>query len=295
MKRFAPADARIERGRPRFNGLPYLLVGPGAAFVGAFTLLSLVYTVFASFTNWDIGRPKWSFIGFGNFVRAAADPLMISSLKASLLFVASVVFLSVVIGFIIAVALNRQFHGRATMRALVVVPWVISELATGVFWSLLLRTDGILGQALGGPLNSAGGAMTSLILVEVWRSVGFVTVMVLASLQSIDRSLYEAARVDGASRGRMTWSITIPMVTPSLVIAAILLTVGNFNLVTIIIALTGGGPISAPTTTALYMYQQSFQYFHIGYGATIAIVMSVVNVVAMLVFMAIQRNVGMKQ
>jgi ABC-type sugar transport system permease subunit len=274
--------------------LPYLLVGPGAIFVGAFTLLSLAYTVFASFTDWDIGRPKWNFIGFGNFVRAALDPLMISSLLASLVFVISVVFISVVVGFIIAVALNRKFGGQSSMRALVVVPWVISELATGVFWSLLLRTDGILGQVFGGPLNTANGAMISLILVEVWRSVGFVTVMMLASLQSIDQSLYEAAKVDGASRARMTWSITVPMVTPSLVTAAILLMVGNFNLVTIIIALTGGGPISATTTTALYMYQQSFVYFHIGYGATIAIVMSVVNVLFMIVFMWIQRNVGVK-
>lgn len=281
-------------GGLRPGALPYLLVGPGVMFVGAFTLLALAYTVFASFTDWDIGKPKWNFIGFGNFVRAALDPLMISSLAASLVFVGSVVFLSVVVGFTIAVALNRKFPGQSTLRALVVVPWVISELATGVFWSLLLRTDGILGQALGGPLNSANGAMISLILVETWRSVGFVTVMVLASLQSIDQSLYEAAKVDGASRFRMTWSITIPLVTPSLVTAAILLMVGNFNLVTIIIALTGGGPISATTTTALYMYQQSFVYFHIGYGATIAIVMSVVNVLAMMVFMAIQKNVGVR-
>jgi multiple sugar transport system permease protein len=281
-------------GGIRPGALPYLLVGPGAVFVGAFTLLALAYTVFASFTDWDIGKPKWNFIGFGNFVRAALDPLMLSSLAASLVFVGSVVFLSVVVGFAIAVALNRKFRGRSTMRALVVVPWVISELATGVFWSLLLRTDGILGQALGGPLNSANGAMISLILVETWRSVGFVTVMVLASLQSIDQSLYEAAKVDGASRFRITWSITVPLVTPSLVTAAILLMVGNFNLVTIIIALTGGGPISATTTTALYMYQQSFVYFHIGYGATIAIVMSVVNVLAMMVFMAIQKNVGVR-
>ena len=251
--------------------------------------------MFASFTNWHIGRPQWSFIGFGNYLRAAADPLMISSLVASLVFVTSVVAISVSAGFVIAVALNRKFRGRAAMRGLVVVPWVISELATGVFWSLLLRTDGPLGQLFNGPLNSATGAMVALILVEVWRSVGFVTVMTLASLQSIDPSLYEAAKVDGAGRLRTTWSITLPLVTPTLVIASILLMIGNFNLVTIIIALTGGGPISATTTTALYMYQQSFVYFHIGYGATIAIVMSVINVLAMLVFIFIQRNVGMRQ
>lgn len=284
----------LSGGGVRPGALPYLLVGPGAVLVGAFTVLALAYTLFASFTDWDIGKPTWNFIGLGNYIRASLDPLMISSLIASAVFVISVVALSVIIGFTIAVALNRNFRGQAAMRALVVVPWVISELATGVFWSLLLRTDGVLGQVFGGPLNSATGAMICLILVEVWRSIGFVTVMVLASLQSIDLSLYEAAKVDGASRFRTTWSITIPLVTPSLVTAAILLTVGNFNLVTMIIALTGGGPISATTTTALYMYQQSFTYFHIGYGATIAMFMSAINVFVMLVFMFVQRNVGMK-
>lgn len=275
--------------------LPYALLTPGLLIVGAFTVLALSFTVFASFTDWDIGKPQWKFIGFGNFVRAAADPLMISSLVAAFVFVVSVVALSVATGFIIAVGLNRKFRAQGFMRGVVVVPWVISELATGVFWSLLLNTDGILGSPLGGPLNAAWSAMIALILVEVWRSVGFVTVMVLASLQTVDQSLYEAAKVDGASRFRMTWSITIPLVAPSLVIASILLMIGNFNLVTMIIALTGGGPISATTTTALYMYQQSFVYFHIGYGSSIAVVMSIINVVAMLIFMLVQRNVGMKQ
>lgn len=295
MTQQAAARTAIRRRGIHPGLLPYLLIAPGAVVVGAFSIAALSYTLFASFTDWDIGKTGWNFVGIGNYLRAAADPLMRSSVLASFIFVTSVVALSVLIGFILAVALNRTFAGRGVMRALVVVPWVISELATGVFWSLLLRTDGILGQAFNGPLNSASGAMISLILVEVWRSVGFTTVMVLASLQSIDQSLYEAAKVDGASRFRQVWSITIPLVTPSLVIAAILLMVGNFNLVTIIIALTGGGPISATTTTALYMYQQSFVYFHIGFGATIAMVMTAVNVVAMLIFMAIQRNVGMRQ
>lgn len=284
----------LSGGGVRLGALPYLLVAPGAVLVGIFTVLALLYTLVASFTDWDIGKVKVNFIGLSNYVRALADPLMISSLVAAGVFVASVVALSVVIGFIIAMGLNRAFRGQATMRALVVVPWVISELATGVFWSLLLRTDGVLGQIFGGPLNSAWSAMLWLILVETWRSVGFVTVMMLASLQSIDPSLYEAAKVDGASRWRTTWSITIPLVIPSLVIASILLSIGNFNLVTMIIALTGGGPITATTTTALYMYQQSFTYFHIGYGATIAMFMSAVNVLVMLVFIWVQRNVGMK-
>ena len=286
----APLAPRRRHSGP--GALPYLLVAPGALVVGAFTVIALLFTVIASFTNWDVARMKWGFIGVGNFVRATADPALIASLIASFTFVCAVVVLSVVIGFILAVALNRKFAGRTLLRGMVVVPWVISELATGVFWSLLLSTDGLLGQAFGAPLNSANGAMVSLILVEVWRSVGFVTVMVLASLQSIDKTLYEAARIDGAGSARMTWSITVPLVSPALLIAAILLTIGNFNLVTMIIGLTGGGPISATTTTALYMYQQSFVYFHLGYGASIAVVMSILNVIAMGVFIAIQRRLG---
>jgi ABC-type sugar transport system permease subunit len=275
--------------------LPYLLLTPGLLVVGAFTVLALTFTVVASFTDWDIGKMGVRFIGINNYLRLTADPLMISSLVAALVFVVSVVALSVIIGFIVAVGLNRKFRAQGFMRGVVVVPWVISELATGVFWSLLLATDGILGKPLGGPMNTAWSAMVALILVEVWRSVGFVTVMTLASLQTVDQSLYEAAKVDGASRFRMTWSITIPLVAPGLVVASILLMIGNFNLVTMIIALTGGGPISATTTTALYMYQQSFVYFHIGYGSSIAVVMSVINVAAMLIFMLVQRNVGMRQ
>jgi ABC-type sugar transport system permease subunit len=288
-------NREASRSGPAAGVLPYLLLLPGLLIVGAFTVMTLTYTAVVSFTNLDFGELDWQFIGFGNYVRASVDPLMISSLLASLVFVSSVVILSVALGFIIAVGLNRKFAAQGFMRGVVVVPWVISELATGVFWSLLLATDGLLGSLLGGPLNTAWGAMVSLILVEVWRSVGFVTVMVLASLQTVDQTLYEAARVDGATRTRMLRSITIPLVTPSLVIASILLTIGNFNLVTVIIALTGGGPITATTTTALYMYQQSFIYFHIGYGSAIAIVMSILNVSAMLLFMFVQRNVGMRQ
>lgn len=288
-------DREAGRTGPAAGALPYLLLTPGLLMVGAFTVMTLGYTAAVSFTNLDFGELDWQFIGFGNYVRAWVDPLMIASLLASLVFVSSVVVLSVALGFIIAVGLNRRFPGQGVMRGMVVVPWVISELATGVFWSLLLATDGVLGRLLGGPLNTAWGAMVALVLVEVWRSVGFVTVMVLASLQTVDQTLYEAARVDGATRARMLRSITIPLVTPSLVIASILLTIGNFNLVTVIIALTGGGPITATTTTALYMYQQSFVYFHIGYGSAIAMVMSILNVLAMLLFMFVQKNVGMKQ
>jgi ABC-type sugar transport system permease subunit len=286
------ATGRMVVHKARFDPFPYLLLTPAALLVGAFTVLSLVFTGVASLTDWDISRRVTSFIGMANYVRAFADPDLIGAFLRSSVFVLSVTFLSGLVGFLLAVGVNRKFRGQAIVRALIVVPWVISELATGVFWMILLMPDAPLGGLLGGPLRTANGAMASLILVETWRSVGFAMVMILASLQSVDESLYEAARVDGASSWRQIWLITLPLVSPTILVVSILLMIGNFNLVTIIIAFTGGGPIDATTTTALYMYQHSFQYFHIGYGSSIAILMSVVNILAMGIFVLMQRGRG---
>lgn len=285
----------LVKRRRRVDPFPYLLLVPAVLLVGAFTVLSLLFTGISSLTDWDIGRRTISFIGLNNFSRALGDTEVVSSFVRSAVFVLSVVAVSTMAGFLLGVALNRRLKGRAVLRAIVVVPWVISELATGVFWMILLMPESPLGALTGGPLRSAGSAMLSLIFVESWRSVGFAMVMVLASLQSIDESLYEAARVDGASAWRQTWLITFPLISPTLLVVAILLMIGNFNLVTIIIALTGGGPIDATTTAALKMYQHSFQYFHIGYGSSIAILMSVVNVLAMGFFIWLQRGHGVRQ
>jgi ABC-type sugar transport system permease subunit len=288
----APGVEKAVRAGRRFDAFPYLLLTPATILVGSFTVLSLVFTLVASFTDWDVSRRVTSFIGFGNYARAFKDTDLIASFARSATFVMSVTFLSILIGFLLAVALNRNLPGRGIIRALVIVPWVISELATGVFWMILLQPDAPLGLIFGGPLRSASGAFVSLILVETWRSVGFAMVMTLAGLQAVDESLYEAAKVDGAGAWRSTWLITLPLVSPILLVVAILLMIGNFNLVTLILALTAGGPISATTTTALLMYQKSFQYFQIGYGASLSILMSIVNVVAMAGFILLQRGRG---
>jgi multiple sugar transport system permease protein len=278
--------------RPKLDLFPYALVAPAGLLVAGFTVLSLLFTGVASLTNWDVARRGISFIGVANYARAAGDAELIGSFIRSGVFVLSVTIISTVVGFLLAVAVNRKLRGQSALRALIVVPWVISELTTGVFWMILLMPDAPLGQLLGGPLRTGTGAMTALILVESWRSIGFAMVMVLASLQSIDESLYEAAKVDGAGGWRITWLITLPLVSPTLLIVAILLMIGNFNLVTIILALTGGGPIDATKTVALHMYQYSFQYFQIGYGSAIAILMSVVNIIAMGIFILLQRGRG---
>lgn len=288
----SPAATIRRRSRRRVDLYPYLLVLPAGLVVGAFTVLSLMFTGVASFTDWDIGRRVVSFIGFANYVRAMADPDLVAAFLRSSVFVLSVTFLSTLFGFLLAVAVNRRFRGQTAVRALIIIPWVVSELATGVFWMILLQPDAPVGLLTGGPLRTGSGAMAALIFVQTWRSIGFAMVMVLASLQSIDEALYEAAKVDGAPGWRVISLITFPLVSPTLLVISILLLIGNFNLVTMIMALTDGGPIDGTTTAALYMYQHSFLYFHIGYGSAIAILMSIVNVISMALFIFLQRGRG---
>ncbi len=129
---------------------PYLLVAPAAVLVGSFTILSLIFTGIISLTDWDVARRGISFIGFNNYVRAFFDEELTRSWARTIVFVLSVTVLSAMIGFLLAVAVNRKFQGQGIVRAMIVVPWVISELATGVFWMILLMPDAPLGAVTGG-------------------------------------------------------------------------------------------------------------------------------------------------
>ena len=300
VSRLAPPTTTPRRRRRR-NLAPYLLSAPASAFALFFTVFTLIYTVGASFTDWDLARQDTSFVGWENYRRALGDGLLWSALSASGLFVVGVVSLSIAAGFLIAVLLNNKFRGRTLVRVIVVLPWVLSEIATGVVARILLSGNGVISSTLASvgihfdPLANSAGAMLMLILVESWRSIGLVTVMALAGLQAIPPALYEAARLDGAGAFRIVRSIIFPLSRPTLLIAAILLAIGNFNLVTIIFALTGGGPLGATQTSAFYMYKQSFEYYALGYGSTVAVVMSVVNILAIVAFVYAQRERRVKQ
>ncbi len=291
-----PATSRAPRRPRRSRGqvlLPYVLILPGGLIVGAFVILAIVYTVRSSFTDWDASRLSTSWVGLDNYSALLKDPDFRASLVRAAVFVLGVILISLVSGFLIAVLLDAKFPGRTAVRMVVVAPWVLSEIAVGVVWSLVLAPEGIAQRLLShvgvdvNPLGGAHSAMVALVLVECWRSVGLVTVLILAGLQAVNPELYEAATIDGAGAVRRRLSITLPLVRPTIMVAAILLLIGNFNLVSIIFALTGGGPVDATSTTALYMYNESFKYFHFGYASAVAVTMSIINMIAMVIFMAV--------
>ncbi len=288
----------VTRGR-RVNWAPYLFIAPAAVLVMALSVLTTFYTLGVSFTDWAFNRPSVKIVGLDNFQKAFGDATFRDSLGHSVVFVAGVVIVSLCLGLACALALNERVKGRTAVRAVVITPWVLSEVVTGIMWSLLLgpsagvltiaaRSLGWNAQFLSTPTN----AMISLILVESWRSVGFVMLFVLAALQGIDPSLYEAAHVDGASRWQRFRFITLPLVTSTILVTMILLSIGNFNLVTIILSLTGGGPVRHTETAALFMWREAFTYFEPGYGASVAMIMTVINVAAAWVYIRVLGRRG---
>lgn len=276
------------RRRWRRAAAPYGLILPAALVVFVFTVVTFGFTFGASLTNWNLDRLGVSFVGLSNYRVALADPLFRSGVFLTMEFVLGVVIISVGGGCVLGLLLNIEFRGRALVRTVVIAPWVMSEIASGVMWVLILAPQGIVSRAaslLGvaeNPLGGAHSAMIWLILVESWRSVGLVTVLVLAALQGIDPVLYEAGRVEGASSWVLHRRITLPLIASTVLVSAMLLVIGNVNEVTMIFALTNGGPVTATQTLAFYMYQQSFSYYHLGYGSALAVVLCVINAGAML-------------
>ena len=290
----------VAASRPRrVNWTPYLFVAPATVLVLALSVLTTVYTLGVSFTDWAFNRPGVKIVGLANFQKAVSDAAFRDSLAHSAVFVAGVVIVSLAMGVACALALNERVRGRTAVRAVVITPWVLSEVVTGIMWSLLLGPSaGVLTTAARGIgwdpqfLSNPVNAMISLVLVESWRSIGFVMLFILAALQGIDRTMYEAAHVDGASRWQRFRFITLPLLMSTILVATILLSIGNFNLVTIILSLTGGGPVRHTETAALFMWREAFTYFEPGYGAAVAMIMTVLNVAAALIYIRVLGRRG---
>jgi ABC-type sugar transport system permease subunit len=264
--------------------LPYLLVAPAVLLVFALTIYPTVYVLLTSFTDWNLMRTVTKSVGPKNYVDLLADDLAVRALVNSAIFLVGSLALILVLGLALALALNEPVRFRTFFRSTVVLPWALTAVVVGVMWRWILLPDiGIVNYILSGlGINvsfflSPGLALATMIVVEVWRSTGYGMILVLAGLQGIDGTLYEAARIDGAGFWRALRHITLPLLVPTLLVATILLSIRSVNLIDIPLVVTGGGPARMTETLGLYMWKESFSFHHIGYGSAVAIVMLAIN------------------
>ena len=258
----------------------YLFILPQLAGVAVFVLLPVGMAIWYSLNDWNVFTGKQTFVGGENYAALADDPQLPKVLLATVIFSGGVVVVNITLGLLIAVLLNRRFRGVTLFRTLFFSPVVVSVVAWTLVWGFLLQDNGGINGLLGavgidGPnwLQHGNTAMVSVVITQVIRSVGVNMVLFLAALQGVPQELYEAARIDGASSRSVFARITLPLISPTVLLTVIVTVVGALQSFAQIAVLTGGGPELSTTVLVYYLFQQAFEFNDIGYGSTLALML----------------------
>lgn len=240
------------------------------------TLGPMIASLFIAFTEWDlIGSPNW--VGLANIQAMFDDTLVWQSLKVTTLYALFSVPLHIIFGMAIALLLNQEIKGLRFYRTAYYLPSVLSGVAVALLWRWLFSGEfGLFNAMLSyvgikGPswLGDPDWALPSLIFMSLW-GVGAGAIIYLAGLQGIPTDLYEAAQVDGAQGWSRFWNITLPMMTPVLFFQLVTGFINALQVFTQAFIMTNGGPNNATLFYLLYLYQNAFQYFRMGYGSALA-------------------------
>ncbi|MBM2623225.1 sugar ABC transporter permease [Actinoplanes sp. LDG1-06] len=258
----------------------YVFITPALLGALAFVFLPLVLVVWYSLHEWNVLADTFNFVGAENYRKLADDPNVPAVLRATAFFSIGLVVLNLALALLLAVLLNQKLRGTTVFRVLFFSPVVVSLLAWTIVWGFLLQDNGGLNgmlDAVGidGPnwLRSGGTAMVSVVIVQVFKNVGLNMVLFLAALQGVPVSLHEAARTDGAGPWRVFRSITLPLISPTILLTSIITVVGSLQVFAQISVLTQGGPGNSTTVLVYYLYQQAFQFHAFGYGATLSVLL----------------------
>lgn len=279
----APSSRRRRRGRLGRLLADYLFLVPALLFIAA-TMLYPVWTNLRmslhDVTVMTFLRGNALFVGLDNYRELVADPVFRQALGLSVLFTAGSLLFQFSIGFALALFFNRPFPGNATLRALLLLAWLLPTVVSGSLFRWMLDGDfGVINWALVslGLLDDGrywliepATALAGTILANVWVGIPFNMVLLLAGLQSISPTLYEAAGVDGATGWQRFWSLTVPLMRPVALSVLLLGLIYTFKVFDLIYVMTGGGPVDATTVLPIYTYKLTFGFFRFGEGAAAA-------------------------
>ena len=264
--------------------LAWAFVIPALATIVLIALFPLAWTLWESLHLHDLRMP-WlgkPFVGLGNYAEILGDGRFWAAMGHTLFFTLTTVALELLLGLFLALAMNQAFRGRGLVRAAVLVPWAIPTVVAALLWRFIFDSQAGIANAilldvgiLDEPLVwfiRATTAWVPIILADVWKTTPFVALLLLAGLQNIPADLYEAASVDGASRGWQLWHITLPLLKPAVLVALIFRTLDAFRVFDLIYVLTGGGPGTSTEPIALYTFNTLLQNLRFGYGSALSVV-----------------------
>lgn len=274
-----------------------LFLAPSLIALLAFSIGPMVGTVWVSLQEWNLIRSA-EFIGLENYRELWGDPDFRRALRNTMYYLVGYLPLVTAGGLGLAVLVNRRLRGIALFRAIYFLPVVTSWVVVALLWKWLLNpADGLVNWALGlvgidGPgwWTSRAWAMPSVILASAWKDLGFVMVILLAGLQGIDETLYEASRIDGAGPWRQLRSITLPLLTPSLLFVVVISMINGFQVFDQVWVMTDGGPAGSSTVVVEQIVKNTFSYGRAGYASAQSVVLFLVILAVTAIQMRLQRR-----
>jgi multiple sugar transport system permease protein len=256
--------------------LPYLLVSPYLVYVIVFVMFPVLFCFFLTFHKWNIIAPM-HFIGIDNYTRLFHDRLFWKAIGNTLKFLLLHIPLQLIVSLFLAQLLNQKIKAISFFRASFFMPVIVSGVVITILWQQLFGYDtGMINRMLAGIGLSKEGwlvnpdiAIYSIAIMATWKNVGLYVILFLVGLQTVPPQYYEAAKMEGATRWQQFYHITLPMINPTIFLVVILSTIGGFSLFIEPYIMTGGGPLNQTLSAVLYIYKQAFQYYNMGYSATL--------------------------
>lgn len=225
------------------------------------------------------------FIGLQNYITLITDSRFWAATSNTVLFTIISVALELILGMIMALLMNKKFKGTGLVRAAVLIPWALPTVVSALMWKFIYNDQfGVINDILIrlhimhqyiAWLGSPSSAMSAAIFADVWKTAPFMALLLLAGLQNISQDLYEAARVDGAGNVKQFFSITLPLLRPTILVALIFRTLDAFRVFDLIYVMTGGGPGNSTETLSIYAYKTLFRNLDFGVGSAIAVIIFV--------------------
>jgi len=281
---------------------PALFITPAFLVLFVILIYPLGYSFWLSFHDWTLYNFRTSipFVGLENYIQLLTSGEFFHSVGITLGFMAGAITLEFILGMGLALLINHDLWGKGVIRSLILLPMMVTNVVIGLTWRLLFNYQfgiinyylGVLGIAPVQWLSSPTMAMPSIIIVDVWNTTSFVTLMLLAGLQSLPDEPFEAARIDGASAWQSFRYLTLPLLRPTILVALLWRIIDTFRIFDVVYLLTAGGPARATETVSLFVYRNGFQLFNLGYASAASYLMILgMLIMAVIVTRFIRREV----
>lgn len=283
-----------------FRLRPYVMVAPAIIVFSIFFIYPIFYMIYLSLHSWDFISPEKDFVGLANFAELFETKQFRQVLGNSLNYTMLTVSLTTVISLFLALWLNRKGLFYGIVQGAIFSPHIISLVSVSLVWMWLMDPQfGLLNwilELVGLPklewLHDPKSSLLSLVIVAVWKGVGFNTLVFIAGLQSIPKDTYEAAALDESGPFRTFYKITLPMLSPTLFFLVIINMINSFQVFETIAIMTQGGPVNSTNTLVFYIYQYGFRFFKIGYASAAGVVLLiVVGLLTLFYFKLLSRKV----